>query len=320
MIFKFEMRKVLNSGSTLSFNNSYSTENLQKSGSKKTGNVQKPKTLKEHVSVMINQIIANSVEKAISRMKVLEIHEFVTQSFGGCFDTSIELTFLNSQKPISGIHEKIPDFIETEHEPEPIRFENWSRGCVEIMSGIYRTKKGPPMISGQNSDITTISNIGQESTHGRISSRKPSVNQKIIREIQNEPSFNGILQAGNDSKLVINEEPLVLDQEPIIKLGYQKHVKLQIARSMSINTEMLEDSLRTKKILEFTNSRFGNGYLPKEEETNNKRRMKNGLIGNEDRVISSIKLNERTFGITGEIQDIKSIKNDRLKPLMQHAK
>jgi hypothetical protein len=253
------MRRIIQSQDSMLLNR-LPTEETIADKSKKKGTAKSGKTThREDVKKILQIVIDSAVEESILRTRILEVRNFAVEFFGNCFESVVNLDSLSSKAPdghMMTLQDR--DFLFDE-EPKSIDIENWNRGCVTVIERASMAIKSFKQMSAFEGDLNSNSFHGVEAN----SNRRASPSKMLTR-----PS----LHSNRQSRVNINETVLKVQtpiQEEPIKLANEENstttrmsisnvnkrmVKLSQARSMSINSERLEEQLRQTKIEEIVSS------------------------------------------------------------------
>jgi hypothetical protein len=315
------MRKLSNSESILSFNNSSSTENLAALESKMAlkKKLNSPEELCLHFFI---KIMKKSVDIALENLQIAKTKEYARDFFEQCINCSTNLNSLSRMAPASDVFEMIVVSLDTENIPIPVDRENWNRGRITKMECSSKTKKERDSIVLLNGDITSNSNISLFPNFDRISGRKKSLHQRSIIHNQTESTINVNLNNDNDKNQTPTEAYPNQNHKMSQKIFEKTIIKLHQTRSMSLNSEIIEEELRNQKKKELISSFTEDSKILNRVKTPDKLKLKakSKIQEKPSKLSESFNMNERTFGIFGEVKDFKSIKNDKIRPLLHQAK
>jgi hypothetical protein len=277
---------------------------------------------KEYIAKTLHRIIEHAVEQSVLKTRIKEVHQFAVEFFGNCIESSINLDLMGSRVPVKHIETLREPGVLVEDEPKAVEFENWNRGCVSVIVRPSANLRSVNQTSAVEGDISSISFYGGDSSAKRRGSQARWLTRPSITS--NRPSRMNITDNLLKAQNPIEEEPINLKKEELQVTGRlsisnisKRLIKLAHARSLSINSEKLEEELRQIKIVEFaTNGQIGLSTFVK-NKVNALSKTHKTL---NDKGTSGNKPLERTFGLTGELQEIRTVKNDRIKSVFQHPK
>ncbi len=273
--------------------------------------------LTEHFSLIISQVIENSIELAIKRKEIDDAHNYAKDLFEGTFESSISMINLYSRTPNEAFHRNFDSTMNSEIETATIMYENWSRGCIDINIPFSKNKKDSTRVgvsdSKANINILSVSQNGEK----RLSARKSGT------------SFSKILSNLSVKNIIsLKEEPIEMTKtnfhsrmrQPTTSFADSKIINISKLRSMSITNNKIEESLRYLKLSELASSEVGHANGPTSQKSNanqplalksNQKLIRNTLVSRHF---------EKTFGINGELQELKAVKHDRISSVIQYAK
>lgn len=280
---------------------------------------------KEYVGIILQRVIESAVEQSIIKSRIVEVHQFVVEFFGNSIESSITLDLLSSKAPQNDIVNLNESHCLIDNEPITLEVENWNRGCVATVERPPTIMKFGNQVSVAEDDISSISFYGSDNNQKRRTSQNKLLTRPSL--ISNRPSRVNFADSILKAPIPIQEEPVKVKDEEIqatsrlsISNISKRLIKLSQARSMSINSEKLEEELRQTKLAEFiSSSQIRQSIFARSKKNpNNKGRLDE--LSSDDKVMAGNKQIERTFGLTGELQEIKALKNDKIKSILQHPK
>ena len=87
----------------------------------------------DYFSKIAQRVIENAVDQSTLNARIAEVHKFAITFFGNSIEGSIALDFLSTIAPEHEIINYSRTDCLVDSEPMPIEFENWNRGCVNVV-------------------------------------------------------------------------------------------------------------------------------------------------------------------------------------------
>jgi hypothetical protein len=310
------MQKIVHLQSSMSLDQRATSKFITENTKVKVANKMTENTSKEFIELVLDFIITSSIDHSVRRANLAEVCKYAINLFEDSIENSINVRNLCYGSPRENFYCDFDNTMISEYEPLALDFENWNRGCVESILKPPKIKKVTPQISAQDNE-QLLSLTVNEVPRRRLSARKSEqVNMLIVPEspLKRYPS-------GREETIsVTNADSRSLVRQPTNTPSGIRLIKISQMRSLSINTQKIEESLRNLKILELGYSETDDGTFRKSHRGNSKRFIISK--DNQKEVRNSVmnKHIEKTFGIKGEPQEIKILKTDKISSLIQYAK